>query len=989
LKSHLNLVTIGEHDIGHTMDLSAGDRLGRYEIIAPLGAGGMGEVYRAKHLKLEREVAIKVLPGDLEADPDRLRRFEREARAASALNHPNIVTIHDIDEHVGRHYIAMELIEGNTLREVLARGELPLPEIMFIARQIAEGLAKAHGAGIVHRDLKPENIMVTDDGLVKIVDFGLAKLAPKDADFGSESPTMSEQTKRGSLLGTIPYLSPEQAAGGTGDQLSDQFSYGVLLYEMICGRRPFLGASPAVVLSSILRDTPPPPRSLRSGTPKDLEAVVNRCLEKDPQQRFALTSELGSALRECDDRLGGTGQRAGVRLGWRTAAAAIAGLGIVAAIVTLVSVRGSRVRWARNQAMPEITRLTDEGEIYQAYRLALEARHYLPDDPELQKLIDRITLPISIVTMPAGADVFVNGYLTPEAPWEHLGTTPLERVRIPYALMRWRISKEGFEDVEGAPFGTGAFAALAAGLPLDPAGSRPPGMVRVPAGTVNQPEIGEVALGPYWIDRFEVTNREFKEFVDAGGYGIPKFWPGPIRDDDGRELSWDEAVALFRDTTGRPGPATWELGSYGEGRDDYPVGGVSWYEAAAYCSWAGKTLPTVFHWFGATHQDQLSDIIDVSNFGADGPAPVGSYPGLGDYGTYDMAGNVKEWCWNESGHGRYLLGGAWGEPTYEFKELDARSPLERLPTHGIRCVRLDAPAPDAALDPVTPTLNVGRGAEVSDDVFEAFRRLYAYDRTPLDAVLESVDDSPPHWRKETVSFEAAYGDERVTALLFLPRDAAPPYQTVVWFPGSDVFTARSADALASSYLFDFIPRSGRALVYPVYQGMYERFEPVKLAPNARRDLTVMWSKDLGRTMDYLATREDIDSSRLAYYGFSLGANFGPVFTAIDPRFQASILIGGGHNLKEFPPEIDIVNFAPRTQVPTLMINGKDDFLCPVETAQQSFFELLGAPSEDKRHALLDGGHLPPDRHAIIREVLDWLDRYLGPVATSSAGGATE
>jgi dipeptidyl aminopeptidase/acylaminoacyl peptidase len=166
--------------------------------------------------------------------------------------------------------------------------------------------------------------------------------------------------------------------------------------------------------------------------------------------------------------------------------------------------------------------------------------------------------------------------------------------------------------------------------------------------------------------------------------------------------------------------------------------------------------------------------------------------------------------------------------------------------------------------------------------------------------------------------------------------------------------------------------------------MYDRFAPGKLAPNKRRDLTVMWSKDLGRTIDYLEAREDIDHTRLAYYGFSLGATYGPVFHAIDGRFQASVLLGGGYYVED-TPEIDVVNFAPRSRVPTLMINGKDDFLCPVETAQRPFFELLGAPAEDKRPALLDGGHLPPDRRAIIREVLDWLDRYLGPVTTSAAG----
>ena len=327
------------------MSLSAGDRLGRYEILALLGAGGMGEVYRAIHLKLEREVAIKVLPGDLEADPERLRRFEREARAASALNHPNIVTIHDIDEHEGRHYIAMELIEGRTLREILEEGELPLPQIVSLTRQIAEGLAKAHGAGIIHRDLKPENVMVTDDGLVKILDFGLAKLVPRDADLGSESPTMTQTTKYGVLLGTVPYMSPEQAAGRPGDQLSDQFSFGVLLYEMLCGQRPFQGTSAATVLSAILRDTPVEPRKLRPGTPKELASVVGRCLEKEPQNRFESSAELSDALVRYGDLTQVSTGRTGLTVRWRAAATLVVVLVMIAAVVSWLWFRGSRARW--------------------------------------------------------------------------------------------------------------------------------------------------------------------------------------------------------------------------------------------------------------------------------------------------------------------------------------------------------------------------------------------------------------------------------------------------------------------------------------------------------------------------------------------------------------------------------------------------------------------------------------------------------------------
>ncbi len=195
------------------MALGPGTRLGAYEILSPLGAGGMGEVYRARHVKLGRDVAIKVLPDELAADPERLQRFEREARTASSLNHPNIVTIHDIDEQGGTCYIAMELVEGKTLGNRLGEGPVPPSEILALATQIAEGLAKAHAAGIVHRDLKPENLMITDDGLVKILDFGLAKLTPQTEDGVSDITTVDQATRAGLVLGTVPYMSPEQAAG--------------------------------------------------------------------------------------------------------------------------------------------------------------------------------------------------------------------------------------------------------------------------------------------------------------------------------------------------------------------------------------------------------------------------------------------------------------------------------------------------------------------------------------------------------------------------------------------------------------------------------------------------------------------------------------------------------------------------------------------------------------------------------------------------------
>jgi len=964
------------------MSLAAGARLGSYEIIGPLGAGGMGEVYRAKHLRLGREVAIKVLPNEVASDPDRLHRFEREARTASALNHPNIVTIYDIDEHDGTPYIAMELVEGRTLRAILADGRMPLTRVLSIARQMADGLAKAHAAGIVHRDLKPENVMVTGDGLVKVLDFGLARVVPEGGMVASEMTTSSAITRQGMLTGTVQYLSPEQISGRPADHRSDQFAFGVLLYELVCGRLPFEGPSPAAVLGSILRDSPPPPRALRPDTPKALNVLITRCLEKDPDHRYASMSEAGQAIARCQEELASDAAGRG-RLTLRRPVLAAVAVGLVAALAVAawLWVRGARVRWASGEALSEITRLTDEGDIYGAYRLALEAEREIPGDERLRELLDRVTFPFSVATEPAGALVEVRGYGASNGAWLSLGETPLE-MRLPYALMHWRISKAGFETFEGAPYGAGPLRLLTTGLPLQPAGTLPPGMVWVPDGVVNHRNLPVVRVAESWLDRFEVTNREYRVFVDRGGYATTKYWTVPFVE-NGAELARNEAMSRFVDRTGRPGPAGWELGTYGEGRDDYPVGGLSWYEAAAYCAFAGKSLPTIYHWYNATHQEIISEILNHSNFGPDGPVPVGSLEGLGDFGTYDMAGNVKEWTWNATGEKRYILGGSWGEPFYMFGRTDARSPFERLSTHGVRCARYLAPVAPALLEPVRAVPNPTVRTPVSDEVFEAYRGLYAYDRSPLDARIETRDDHSPYWRKETVSFTAGYDGQRVTALLFLPRNATPPYQAVLWLPGGDATFSRSSDVLTSQYLFDFVPRVGRALVYPIYKGLYERRTPstrplASRSPAELRDTIIFWYKDLARTLDYLETREDIDSGKVAFYGVSTAA-FGVVFMAVDGRFEAGVLASAGLVKAELLPEIDPVNFAPRSRVPTLMINGRDDFTFPVESAQKPLFDLLGAPDADKRHVLLDGGHLPPDRRALIREVLAWLDKYLGPV----------
>jgi len=282
------------------MPISAGQKIGPYEVLSSIGAGGMGEVYRARDTRLGREVALKILPAEFSADRDRLERFELEARSASALNHPNIITIYDVGSSNSTSYLSMELVEGKSLRALLDEGLMPLRKIASIASQLADGLAKAHAAGIVHRDLKPENLMISKDGFLKILDFGLAKMTLVHANQASNLQT---QTGAGMVRGTVGYMSPEQASGKAVDFHSDQFSFGTILYEMITGKRPFQRGSVAESMAAIIREDPEPVHNLNPQLPMVLRWILDRCMAKDPEERYASTRDLARDLQSIRDHI--------------------------------------------------------------------------------------------------------------------------------------------------------------------------------------------------------------------------------------------------------------------------------------------------------------------------------------------------------------------------------------------------------------------------------------------------------------------------------------------------------------------------------------------------------------------------------------------------------------------------------------------------------------------------------------------------------------
>jgi serine/threonine protein kinase len=268
------------------MALTAGTTLGQYEIIEPLGAGGMGEVYRARDTRLKRDVAIKVLPDYLTYDRHRLQRFEQEARAAAALNHPNILAVYQMGTHEDQQYLVSELLEGETLWERLRRGPLPVRKVIDYGVQIANGLAAAHEKGIVHRDLKPENLFITNDGRIKILDFGLATMVQPDESESDRAPTLMLHTKPGLVMGTAGYMAPEQVRGKKADARSDIFAFSAILQEMVTGERTFQKPTSAETLTAILNEDAPPITELAPTTPLGLQRIVQRGLEKNPEQRF-------------------------------------------------------------------------------------------------------------------------------------------------------------------------------------------------------------------------------------------------------------------------------------------------------------------------------------------------------------------------------------------------------------------------------------------------------------------------------------------------------------------------------------------------------------------------------------------------------------------------------------------------------------------------------------------------------------------------------
>jgi dienelactone hydrolase len=942
----------------------------------------MGVVYRATDEQLRRTIAIKFLPPEFLHDSSRLGRFRNEARALSALNHPQIVTVHEVGQAGDTPFFVMELVEGETLRARMARGPLPLRDGLDIVLQVARGLLAAHDEGLIHRDIKPENVMIRRDGYVKVLDFGIALL--REPGSPTQSLTAgSIETVTGGAMGTPAYMSPEQVDGRALDARTDIFSLGVLLCEAVTGRNPFVRPTLVETLSAIQK-SPASAESAIAALPADVRAIVLKSLQRDPEGRYQATAGLVADLRLAIANVDDRDRTVTVTIPpprkrrWDIAATIAIGLVGITSYGVLAYLKSERRHWVREQAVADITRLVDAQQTVQALRLVQKAEGYLPGDPALAKVAVKASRTTTIRSSPPGALVEVEDYQSSPDDWLAIGTTPLEHARVPSGYLRWKVSKSGVGESITAPP-----TADTMNFDLDAAVHAPDGMVPITAGRWTDSLaflgwVGPYDLPAYFIDRFEVSNRQYQAFVDAGGYTNQQYWKEPFVD-GARTLSWTAAMERLRDTTGRPGPATWTGGHFPEGRADFPVSGISWYEALAYAEFAGKSLPVMAQGYRAQPAALDQYALPLSNLSTS-LAARGQYRGLGVYGTYDMIGNAREWYRNGDGTGlRFTLGRAAASYGPE-----ALPPFDRSPLNGVRCVRNSAPVPAEAAAP-RPFLHrdFAKAKPADDETFRIYRNMYAYDRSPLDAAVDPARESTEDWTREKITFAAAYGHERMAAYLFLPKHARPPFQTVIFFPSARVnFLPATAPPGDLSFM-DYVVQSGRAVMYPVYRGLYERraAAPTIPGPTLMREQMVAWSKDLARSIDYLATREDIDHARFGYLGVSQGSAYGVILAALEDRLSAVVLLDGGFFQQDRPiPGMDQADFAPRLLKPVLMINGRYDATFPFETAQLPLFRMLGTPAADKRQVIFDTPHdVRLKRADLVKEVLAWYDRYLGRV----------
>ncbi|MGC2235435.1 MAG: bifunctional serine/threonine-protein kinase/formylglycine-generating enzyme family protein [Pyrinomonadaceae bacterium] len=1037
--SFIDLISIGLGSVKCVPRLSPGEMLGSFQIVDMLGAGGMGEVYLAKDLRLNRQVALKILPPTAALDKNANRRFLREAQAAAALEHPHICTIHEIGEQTGFSYIVMQYVEGETLSAKIKSGKLKPLEALNIALQTADALAEAHARGIVHRDIKPANIIISTNNQAKVLDFGLAKKVVLDT-LESESSLKSLLSLPGMIVGTVSYMSPEQIRGAEVDARADLWSLGVVLYEMLFGKTPFSGANTVEKLAAILYQEP----EKQEKSPAELSRILAKALRKEPEKRYQTAAEMTEDLRRLKQELefaeqlelhatsGASENEIHETLShflashptiqiqaqtknikrknsWKW----IVSAGLMCIFLALGGWKLWQMRqisWA-NEQIPRVEELAKNEKNFEAYDLALEVSKYVPEST-FAGVMPKISDSLSVNSEPNGAKVYLRRFQPdgrgkfPER--QFIGETPINELRVARGNYILQVEKDGFAAFErtisgGIPRVNGSFIEsppVKIEAKLMETDKMPPRMVFVPAGEyslVNWSRSTEtkINLDGFFIDKYEVSNAEYKEFVASGGYWKKEFWKYPIVK-DGKTIPIEEALKDFKDKTGLPAPRSWTNQAFPEGKDDFPVTDITWYEAAAYAEFRGKRLPTVFQWekaardgtfdprynampWGFIRQGETTD--DRANFRGTGTVSVMSNEyGMSPFGAFNMAGNVSEWNLNQSPQGFITSGGAWNDLAYSFGDYGEYPGLYWGNRIGFRCAKN---APESTGDQggqMLPPAETPDYQPSSEADFKTWLSHYEYDNKPLNAqVVEVIETND--WRREKIAF-VGEGDLQAIAYLYLPKNYPRPLQVIHYVPAGDVVRGlRSLPDSVEMFLTPLI-KSGRAVFAVVLKGYNERpflnnYSPPENSTVEFRKQMVNWITDLRRGVDYLKERDDLNFQKLAFLGISNGANVGLVLTAIETRYKCLVFESAGLE-KDFLnriAETSPIKFASHIKTQKLIINGLYDETFPYNTDAKPLHKLLREP---RKIVLYPGGHIPTIEF-FAPTVNNWLDETLGSV----------
>jgi dienelactone hydrolase len=694
----------------------------------------------------------------------------------------------------------------------------------------------------------------------------------------------------------------------------------------------------------------------------------------------------------------------------------------LAAVLTWTLRQRDAERHAREDLLPQLQQLLAKDDYAGAFDVAREIERVTPADPVLASLRSSFSAPVRLATKPAGAKVFYRPQSRGEADWQLLGVTPLVDISVPLGVGVWRLEKEGSATATlvmrnpGLQLGNNPFTGCAEKKPgmtclestfskdldftvhLADASALPAGMVMIPDLPSLVPNVGDGGfqrMPDFFIDRFEVTNKAYKEFVDAGGYVQATLWQDlPLEDAPGT-TDWRALVSRFVDMTGRPGPSTWQASSFPDGTEDLPVTGISWYEAAAYCRYRGKELPTAYHWYRAANPvlelwDALSSVVaKQSNFSGRALQPVQRMGGMGPFGTYDMAGNAREWLWTQGSSGRWNVGGSYRDPSYMYWQVETAPATDRADVNGVRCMRTAQGEPVAAelREPsVKRQVDYKALQPVGDAAFAILAQQLAYQPATVNAIVTDLKSTNPAWTRRRVELPTAYDDTTFAVDLFLPTVGKPPYSVVFYMPHAGEFLANvTLDDFdpADEFRLGYLLKAGRGIAVIAFDGSFQRrWSPERMRSSTFDDRyrTRMkhWRQELGRTIDYLATRPDVDAGKLGVYGVSFGASQMAALLAVEKRIGAAVMHGGGLDTYGTLPQGEwAFNYLPRVTQPVLLLNGRSDTFFPVE-AQDCMFELLGAQPPRKKHVMFEGGHVVMPRFQVQQLTLDWFDQYLGP-----------